>query len=228
MQTKLLEINQIGKERAGILDIPEKYWPQPGQYLPCQRDAGPHDLLPNNLFRVLGPEDRLYLAPLPENWLPGDYIQMLPPQGVGFSLPPTARRIGLLALGDSPLRLLPLLKPALAQNAALVCFWDSQTNQDILHHLPTAVEVAPNASLSENFDWLDYLAVDLDLANRTQLDALFGPLKPPFEGQVLMRTSMPCREIGACGVCAVKTHHGWKLACVDGPVFDLQEVLHVA
>ena len=228
MQTKLLEINQIGKERAGILDIPEKYWPGPGQYLPCQRESDHYTTLPINLFPILSPDERLYLAPLPENWLPGDYIQTLPPQGVGFSLPPTARRIGLLALGVSPLRLLPLLKPALAQNAALVLFWDSQPNQDILHHLPTAVEVAPSTSLVENFDWLDYLVVDLDLASLPQLDALIDTQKPAFEGQALLRTPMPCRGIGDCGVCTVKTHHGWKLACVDGPVFDLQEVLHVA
>ena len=90
------------------------------------------------------------------------------------------------------------------------------------------MEVAPSASLVENFDWLDYLAVDLELTGLPQLDALIDTQKPAFEGQALLRTPMPCRGIGACRVCAVKTHHGWKLACVDGPVFDLQEVLHVA
>jgi dihydroorotate dehydrogenase electron transfer subunit len=90
------------------------------------------------------------------------------------------------------------------------------------------VEVAPTASVGENLDWLDYLAVDLEMANLPQLDALLDIQNLPFEGQVLVRIPMPCRGIGECGVCAVKTHHGWKLACTDGPVFDLQEVLHVA
>jgi dihydroorotate dehydrogenase electron transfer subunit len=228
MQTKLIEITQIGSATAGVLDITTQFWPGPGQYLPCQRDADPHAILTTNLFRVLGPDDRLYLGPLPEHWLPGDQIRHLPPQGHGFSLPPTARRIGLLALGISPLRLLPLLKIALAQNAALVLFWDAHPTPDILHLLPTMVEVAPTASVGENLDWLDYLAVDLEMANLPLLDALTDTQNLPFEGQVLVRTPMPCRGIGECGVCAVKTHHGWKLACTDGPVFDLQEVLHVA
>ncbi len=228
MQTTLLEIAHLGTATAGVLDIPTQFWPGPGQYLPCQRDADPLNILPINLFRVLGLDDRLYLAPLPEHWLPGDNIRHLPPQGYGFSLPPTARRIGLLVFGVSPLRLLTLIKPALAQNAALVLFWDAHPTTDILHLLPTMVEVAPTTSLAENFDWLDYLAIDLDLVNLPQLDALFGTQNLTFEGQVLLHTPMPCRGIGECGVCAVKTRHGWKLACVDGPVFDLQEVLHVA
>lgn len=228
MQTKLIEITHIGSDTAGVLDIPPKFCPRPGQYLPCQHDADPLNILPINLFRVLGPDDQLYLGPLPEHWLPGDSIHTLPPQGHGFSLPLAARRVGLLALDVSPLRLLPLLKTALAQNAALVLFWDPQPNHDILHLLPTMVEVAPTTSLADNLDWLDYLAIDLELANLPQLDALLGSLDQPFVGQVLVRTPMPCRGIGECGVCAVKTHNGWKLACVDGPVFDLQGVLHVA
>ena len=119
MLTKLLEINQIDNERAGVLDIPEKYWPAPGQYMPCQRDADPAAPLVTNLFRVIGTDDRLYLGPLPEDWLPGDSIRMLPPQGNGFSIPAAARRVGLLPFDVSPLRLLPLLKIALMQNAAL-------------------------------------------------------------------------------------------------------------
>jgi hypothetical protein len=36
---------------------------------------------------------------------------------------------------------------------------------------------------------------------------------------------MPCAGLAACGVCAVQTRRGWKLACVDGPVFDLKEIM---
>jgi hypothetical protein len=30
--------------------------------------------------------------------------------------------------------------------------------------------------------------------------------------------------MGKCGVCAVKVKRGWKMACVDGPVFDLKDL----
>jgi NAD(P)H-flavin reductase len=44
------------------------------------------------------------------------------------------------------------------------------------------------------------------------------------EAQVLVRTSIPCGGIADCGVCAVMTKSNWKLACKDGPVFDLKEL----
>lgn len=228
MQSKLLEITHIGTSTAGILDIPAKFWPEPGQYLPCQRDADPLNLLSTNLFRVLGPDDRLHLGPLPENWLPGDRISYIPPQGKGFLLPPAAQRVGLLALSVPPLRVLTLLKAALSQNAALVLFWDAHLTPDILHLLPTIVEVVPTISLAENLDWLDYLAIDMEMANLPQFRSLFRTHEPSFKGQVLLRSPMPCRGVGDCGVCAVKTRKGWRLACIDGPVFELQEVLSVA
>jgi hypothetical protein len=228
MLTKLLEINQIGEERAGVLDIPEKYWPQPGQYMPCQRDADPAAPLVTNLFRVIGTDDRVYLGPLPEYWLPSDSIHILPSQGNGFSIPAAARRVGLLPFSLSPLRLLPLLKIALMQNAALVLFWEPQQDHDILHHLPAVVEVVPTASLAENLDWLDYLAVDIALGDLPQLNSLLSIPELPFDGQVLVRTDMPCRDIGECGVCAIRTTRGWQLACSDGPVFPLKELFHVA
>jgi len=35
---------------------------------------------------------------------------------------------------------------------------------------------------------------------------------------------MPCGGLGDCGLCAVDLKRGWKLACKDGPVFDLNEL----
>ena len=34
----------------------------------------------------------------------------------------------------------------------------------------------------------------------------------------------PACHVGVCGVCAVPTRQGYRLACVDGPVFDLKEL----
>jgi dihydroorotate dehydrogenase electron transfer subunit len=41
--------------------------------------------------------------------------------------------------------------------------------------------------------------------------------------QVSMERTMAC-GVGACLGCVVKTRHGMKTSCVDGPVFDLDEV----
>ena len=228
LETRLLEVRQLGQERVGIFDLPEKFLPYPGQYLPCQKHFDDTKLLPTHLFQVFCPYEESCLGPLPKNWYPGDRIRSLPPQGNGFRLPSSSRRLGLLSLGESPLRLLALTKIALAQNAAIALFCDPKPDPDLLNLLPPMVEVSSINSLQDNLDWPDFLGVDLDHTNLNQLNDILGYFDLRFEGQVLVRTPMPCHGLGECGICAVRTHHGSRLACVDGPVFSLQEVLHVA
>jgi len=228
MIAKLLEVTKIGSINAGIVDISASHWPDAGQYLPCQRITGTPEVLVTNLFRTVGLAGGLTLSPLPENWYPGDEIAYLAPQGNGFHLPSTVSRVGLLAWGVAPVRLLPLVRLALDQNAAVTLFYNVDNDQDILSWVPSAIEVVTVSTLGDYLDWMDFLVVDLELA---ALDALAGVISGavlPFEGQVLIRTPMPCRGLGACGVCAVKTKRGWRFACKDGPVFSLGEVLHVA
>jgi NAD(P)H-flavin reductase len=117
---------------------------------------------------------------------------------------------------------------ALEQDATVTLFCDPQPSPDILRRIPSVVEIAPLASLADNLSWPDYLAVDLHRESLPQLDQLLPEGSLPFEAQALVHTPMPCHGVGECGVCAVETQHGTKLACADGPVFDLEEVLHVA
>jgi dihydroorotate dehydrogenase electron transfer subunit len=42
--------------------------------------------------------------------------------------------------------------------------------------------------------------------------------------EALVVPPMPC-GVGACQGCAVSTHRAPKLACTDGPVFDLLRLL---
>lgn len=228
MPVKLLEISQIGQERAGILDLPQKYWPQPGQYLPCQRLDGPPEILTTHLFRVFGFDNALALGPLPPDWFPGDRLSVLPPKGQGFDLPTSAQRVGLVALDISPTRLLTLVKPALSMNASVALFCDPSLTADIFDRIPPAVEVAAVSDLRDNLNWPDFLAVDLKRESLAELSNILSEKGDRIDGQVLVRTPMPCRGLGECGVCAVRTKQGWQLACKDGPVFPLKELLNVA
>ena len=228
MNAKLLEIGQIGNTHFGILDIPRHFWPDPGQYLPCQNLSQDSQHLSTPLFKVYGPDEVLRLGPLPIGWQPGDSLALLLPQGKGFKLPLSARRVGLLTISTSPIFLLPLAASALAQGAAVSLFCEKIPPLDLLNRVSPRVEVGQISSLLENLDWPDFLAVDIDHSELITLSMLFTQAEYPFEGQVLIRTPMPCRGLGNCGVCSVKTRSGWRLACVDGPVFSLPEVLHVA
>ena len=227
LPARLLEILQMGGSVVGIFDLIEGSLPAPGQYLPAQNHQDETEILTRSLFRTLGPDGRVTLGPIPPRWGPGDRISCLPPQGNGFKLPPTARRVGLLSLEGDPIQILPLIQPALAQNAAVALFFQEKPHPNILEVIPASVEINPLSLLLENLAWLDFLAVEAGRENLKNLSLLLGEETPGFEGQVLVKMPMPCRGLGECGACAVKTRHGWRQACTDGPVFPLKELLHV-
>lgn len=225
---RILEVIQIGDFIGANLALPTKLLPSPGQYLPGQNLEDPAEILHQPLFRVIGPDDRNFLGPIPRNWQPGDKIGILSPQGNGFQLPPSARRVGLLAMKGQALHILPLVKKALKQDASLVLFFQEQPHPGIQDWIPPNVEISPISVLQENLNWPDFMAVELAREDLKSLSVLLGDNAPSFTGQVLVKTAMPCRRIGKCGVCAIKTRHGWRYACEDGPVFPLKELPHVA
>jgi dihydroorotate dehydrogenase electron transfer subunit len=224
----LIEIFQLGMEIAGVLDLPVKNWPQPGQYLPCQRVGDGSEGQPTHMFRVVGDPDVLNLAPIPKEWSPGDRLICAPPQGNGFAMPRSAQRVGLVPFKISPARLLSLASTALSQHSVVSLFYDAAPPVDWLERVPSQVEVLPLASLQENPEWPDFLAVDLERFSIPEFVDRVDPRDLHCGGQVLVRTDMPCRGLGDCGVCAVHTRRGWRYACADGPVFPMEEVFHVA
>ncbi len=227
LTTHLLELTQLGSEITGVLDLPQKYWPQPGQYLPCQRldDA---EFIATPLFLVFGEPGQPSLAPIPEAWNPGDCLAFSPPQGRGFELPKPARRVGLIPFNISPARVLSLVNPAIDQGAEVALFCDSRFPADVLSRIPSRVEVLPLSSLAEDPTWPDYAAVDLDRSALVSLMERVDLLNLPGSVEVLVRTAMPCLGIGTCGVCAVHTQRGFRFACTEGPVFPLKGLRHVA
>jgi len=130
--------------------------------------------------------------------------------------------VALLALGESPGRLLPVLHLALERGAAVVLVAET-----IPTDMPTDVEIQPTTAMAEVAGWADYLGIDLErdsLPALRRLLAAGGQAGSAPAGQVLVAVDMPCGGLAECGVCAVRARRGWKLACVDGPVFELSEL----
>ena len=97
-----------------------------------------------------------------------------------------------------------------------------------LPELPPEVEVQPVSALAEVVGWADYLAIDSPRETLPELRKMLGIGKQAgaaFDAQVLVFTSMPCGAMADCGVCAVTVRRGWKMACKDGPVFDLDKLI---
>jgi hypothetical protein len=121
-------------------------------------------------------------------------------------------------------RLLPLAIQALEENAAVTLFASAP-----LPDLPLSVEAYPLEAAAEAMRWADFLVIEVPLEELPALRDLLGLVpgeRPPIPGQALIMAVMPCAGLADCGVCAVITGgRSWKMACKDGPVFDLKDLL---
>lgn len=216
---RIVEVILVDGCRCGRVACPEKLIPTPGQYLLAS--DGSDSPLPVPIFHTdSAPQG--FIGLVADSWNPGKELSLRGPLGRGFSLPTSARKIGLVAFDDSPARLRGLIQPALSQDASvvLVCDWN-------VEDLPDEVEVQPLSALDDILTWADTLAFDVDrehlqvlkqaLEKRNQLPAV-------DDAQIFIRTPLPCGGIAECGVCAVVTRSGWMMACKDGPVFSWREL----
>ena len=160
--------------------------------------------------------------PVPHAWIPGASLTLRGPLGKGFSLEGSPRRLALAALGETAARLLPLARQAAAAGADIAWFSDAP-----LPPMPASHELNPLRLLADGLSWADFLALDLPVERLGGLGAVLG-LHPEQRlacpAQVLVIAPMPCGGAAACGACAVPTRRGWRLACQDGPVFNLSEL----
>ena len=226
-------VTEIQLDVAGLaawIECPPAAIPRPGQYVLAHNPEDWSAFLATPLFpAALSVGGFLAAPPAPRLWTPGTGLTLRGPLGRGFTLPVSCRRIGLVALGDTASRLAPLIPIALGQEAALALFSDAP----LPAWLPSAVEAYPLSALPELLAWADFIAIDLPLAALPDLRPRLGlgssaehhpALHCP--AQALVLAPMPCGGLGECGVCAVPAHRGWKLACLDGPVFNLDEIYH--
>ena len=216
---RVLELILADGYRYARLTCPENLIPAPGQYLLAS--DGSASLLPVPIFYT---DSALqgFISTAPDEWSPGEMLHLRGPLGRGFALPLSARKVGLVALDDPPVRLRGLIRSALKQDASVVLVCNSA-----LEDLPDEVEVQPLSALDEILQWADYIAFDVMRENLTQLTETLEKLRhlsAVNAAQVLVRTQMPCGGVAECGVCAVVTKSGWRMACKDGPVLDLREI----
>ncbi len=214
-------ISGFGETPAYQLDCPPELIPAPGQYLLVD-DGEADSVVAVHLFRV-GTAPEVFLqnpAFQPRHWFPGVELNLRGPLGRGFAPPPEVEHIALAAPNNSVERLLPLI----AENpqADMAVFSDTP-----LPALPLAVEAYPFDELPDALGWADFLAMDLSsemlpsLRTKLRLDP-HGRLA--CAAQALILLPMPCGGLAECGVCAVSARKGFKLACKDGPVFDLNSL----
>jgi len=198
--------------------------PAPDQYVLATTSAahmldGAGEALPTALFAYSSTVGSLMAAPpLPASWKVGARLWLRGPCGKGFRFPPGVQKVALAALDGNPYRLEGLARQALSRKAevTLYCVF-------IPADLPVAVEILPLDLLTDALRWADFLAIETGLPGLAGLSErlkLPAGQPSPCPTQVLVAADMPCGGVAECGVCAVRTRRGWRLACLDGPVFD--------
>lgn len=195
--------------------------PHPGQYLLASDPDDPATVLGVPVFNAGQSEGGFWVAPgIPRSWKPGTNLDLVGPLGHGFDLPANIQRLGLVALGETVARLMPLVRQFAALHTAMTLFTDLPLPQ-----APAVLEAYPLASIEEALDWPDFLVLDLPLEG---VPGLRNILRLPERSslacpaQVLVTTPMPCCGVAQCGVCALPASRGFKFACEDGPVLDLK------
>jgi hypothetical protein len=211
------------KQMEAFIDCPVEALPRGGQYLLASDPYNPGEVLGTAIFVAEMTVDGFWAAPpIPLAWKPGTSLDLVGPLGRGFNLPREVQRLGLIALGDTISRLMPLVSRDQQPHRGMTLFTDLP-----LPRIPAFLEVYPLSSLVEALDWPDFMVVDLPLHRLPELRDVLGipqGIDWSCPTQVLLTTPMPCAGLAKCGACAVPARRGWKLVCEDGPVFDLNQL----
>jgi len=223
--TMINGMQQVNGETCLRLELRSLPQLRPGQYIQISEDTE-DALLPRSLMLCrTDAESTLFCGEMNPAWRPGDRLRLRGPLGNGFHLPAAARRVVLAAHADSSLNpLLALADQALAAGAEVAVLSDQP-----LEDLPAAIEVLPKEELPEALNWADFCAFvcaydDLPRFARQIRNSSSINVTDRVCTQVLVVTDMICAEGVTCGICALPTRKGWRLACKDGPVFDFRDL----
>lgn len=191
-----------------------------GQFLMVR---GVEDILPVPVYPI-GVKNGMFtsMSSAGSHWKVGDQLAVSGPHGNGFVIPSVSRRLLMISSTSTPLRLLPAAVEVVTAGGEVALF-----AENIPERIPAEVELLSKDQLGEALNWADCIIGDTRLKGLSRWIDLFSEVKssPLGKGvQLLVDTPLVCAGKSDCGVCAVKTKHGWKQACSDGPVFNLDDL----
>ena len=171
----------------------------------------------------------------------GDELDLIGPLGNYFSIKHTSKKLLLIAggIGISPLSF--LAHQALKQRKTVSLILGARTKEQVYQqNLPRKrmeiITLTDDGSegIEGKISDFQYLPSYIN-----QADQIFacGPL-PMYQAlsylinqkslkknvQILLESRMGC-GFGACYGCSIRTKHGMKMVCCDGPVFDMEEII---
>lgn len=172
---------------------------------------------------------------------PGELLGVLGPLGNAFTISPRTQRVLMVAGGVGVAPLVMLSDQAVARGIDIVFVMGAADESGLLaaSELAEGIEylAATNDGsrghrglatdvIADHVRWADQIfACGPEPMYRT-LRAVIDPLRlNRYPGaQISVERGMAC-GLGACLGCVVETNHGMIASCVQGPVFDLDEVI---
>lgn len=171
----------------------------------------------------------------------GTLIDILGPLGNRFQVAEKTSRLLLVAGGVGAAPLVLLAEEAVRRGQSVTYLMGAQNAEALLppHVLPEEVEYV--VATDDGSAGTQGFVTDLTRDYLRWADQIFacGP-EPMFKAlrqvvlanrignapsvQVSMERTMPC-GLGACLGCVVETKHGMLASCVQGPVYDMDEVI---
>ncbi len=170
---------------------------------------------------------------------PGDALDIIAPLGHGFSVHRDSRQLLLLGSGWGVSPLVALAEQQVARGRSVTLLMGAARASQLYPSqlLPPEVElqVATDdgsaghhgsvADLAGGYwGWCDEVFACGPAALYKALAESSAGQWPRKRVQVLAEQAMAC-GVGACYACAVTTRRGYRLACVDGPRFDLTQLV---
>jgi NAD(P)H-flavin reductase len=174
--------------------------------------------------------------PAGQTFHPSQVVSLLGPLGKPLTLKDGARSMLLIAHDATPASLLLLAESAIAERRAVTLVLTGTAVHYPLDILTPEIEVVRGdangnwSTPAESFKWADQVitvaAPPFDQAHYRRILELAQSARGELATEYLrgmFHPPMLC-GIGTCGACAVTCHKGERLACTEGPAFDLLDI----
>lgn len=170
----------------------------------------------------------------------GATVDIMGPLGKGWQVDETVRTLALVGTTNAAPELFSLAHHATRDGVAVTVLLGGPSRDDAPPPflLPAAAEY--NVAQSKAFAsaaiallddqllrWADMVAIALPHEYLTKIAQRINNVRIRWSrgfAQVAILPPLACC-VGVCGVCTVETRHTERLACVDGPVFDLRDLV---
>jgi len=169
----------------------------------------------------------------------GETLDLLGPLGSGFSIEQASRNLLLVAGGIGIAPLTFLAQQALSEGKSVTLLLGARTGAGLYPQrlLPGGIETVIATEdgstgtkgmitdiLPDFVDWADqiYACGPLAMYQRMAIKNQQRHVRKPV--QISLEVRMGC-GLGACYGCSIRTRRGMKQVCLDGPVFNLDEII---